>query len=307
MKSTILQEIFSRMNRSLDWNDYAIVLAIADAGSMAAAARQSGSSHPTLFRKLNAIEERLGVRLFERLRSGYVPTSAGEEMVAVAREMAELAANMERRLSGQDLRPSGLIRVTTTDTLLFGLLGVEFAQFRIAAPEISLEIIISNDVFDLSRREADIAIRPASAPEPHLVGRKLGVIRQAVYGHRALDLSQCAKDQPAALPWIGPSRSMIYDQLHAWMTRTGYDEFCCCRIDTLLGIYAAVRSGGGVAVLPAYLGEADSTLEKLGNFIDDLDVDVWLLIHPDLQQTARIRCLLDFLVQSRSIRRLLRD
>jgi DNA-binding transcriptional LysR family regulator len=100
---------------------------------------------------------------------------------------------------------------------------------------------------------------------------------------------------------------MFYDQLYVWMTRTGNDAFCGCRIDTLLGIYAAVRAGGGVAVLPAYLGDADSALEKLGNFIDDLAVDLWLLIHPDLRQTARVRCLLDFLAQSKTIRRLLRD
>lgn len=295
------------MNNLLDWDDYRVVLYIAEAGSLSGAARRDGSSHPTVFRKINAIEMKLGVRLFERFRSGYQPTAAGEEIVNAARDMAELANETERRISGRDLRPSGLVRIATTDTLLFALLTPEIARFRKLEPAITLEIVVSNEISDLSHREADIAIRPTSAPDPHLVGRKLGTIHQGVYASRQLDVNISASTPLHALPWLGPSPSMTYSQLHVWMKQERCDGACVCRIDTVLGLYAAVRSGIGVAVLPAYLAESDSDLRRIGPFIDDVAVDLWLLTHPDLRKTARVRKVLDLFATSDRIRSLLRQ
>lgn len=281
------------MNDTLDWNDYEIVLRIADAGSLSKAAQMLGSSHPTMFRRINAVEEKLGVRLFERFRTGYKATAAGEELVSVARQIAELTNNMERRLWGQDLRPSGVVRISTTDTLLSGLLAPEVARFRQLEPDITLVISVSNEVSNLSLREADIAIRPASSPDDHLIGRKLGRIRQAVYAHRRLDLGNEPAPPWKALPWVGPSPSMPYGQLHAWMRKVDCAEKCICRMDSVLAMYAAVRSGIGVAVLPCYLADRHINLARIGNPIDDVAVDLWLLTHPDLRRTARVRATLD--------------
>ncbi|PWE29356.1 LysR family transcriptional regulator [Maritimibacter sp. 55A14] len=286
------------MNKKLDWNDYEIVLRIADAGSLSKAAHLAGTSHPTMFRKINAVEERLGVRLFDRFRTGYQPTAAGDEIVSAARRIAALTNDTERRVSGRDLRPSGVVRVATTDTLLFGVLAPEIARFRQLQPEITLDVVVSNEVFDLSLREADIAIRPASSPDDHLVGRKLGLIRQAVYAHRSLDFGDTPRPPLETLDWVGPSSSMAYGQLHAWMRRTGCDEACVCRMDSMLGMYAAVRYGIGVAILPCYLADADSELTRLGESIDGVAVDLWLLTHPDLRRTARVRAVLDHFSES---------
>ena len=282
------------MNNKLDWNDYEIVLRIADAGSLSKAAHLAGSSHPTMFRRINAVEEKLGVRLFERFRTGYQPTVAGEELVSVARQIAELTNDAERRVSGRDLRPSGVVRLATTDTLLFGLLAREIVRFGKIEPEITLDVTVSNEISNLSQREADIAIRPASSPDDHLVGRKLGVIRQAAYAARTLDLGENSQPPWITLPWIGPSPSMAYSQLHAWMRNVGCDEKCVCCLDSVLAMYAAVRSGVGVAVLPGYLADADTKLTRIGNPIDDLAVDLWLLTHPDLRHTARVRTALNY-------------
>lgn len=282
------------MNDRLDWNDYETVLLIADAGSLSKAAHLAGSSHPTMFRKINAVEEKLGVRLFERFRTGYQPTAAGEELVSVARRIAEITNDTERRLSGQDLRPSGVVRVATTDTLLFGLLAREIAHFRQLEPEITLDIVVSNEITDLSLREADIAIRPTLSPDDHLVGRKLGLVRQAVYAHHTLDVGGKPRLPWKTLPWVGPSPSMTYGQLHAWMRKEACDEQCVCRLDSVLAMYAAVRSGVGVAVLPCYIADADTELMRLGNPLDDVAVGLWLLTHPDLRHTARVRAALKY-------------
>ncbi|ETX13703.1 LysR family transcriptional regulator [Roseivivax halodurans JCM 10272] len=281
------------MNNSLDWNDYRTVLRIAEAGSLSAAAKRTGSSHPTMFRRINAVEDKLGVRLFERFRTGYRLTAAGEEVAATAREIEGLTNETERRVGGRDLRPSGVVRLATTDTLLSGLLAPEIARLRHLQPEIVVEVSVSNEISDLSFREADIAIRPAAAPPEHLVGRRLGHIRQAVYASKESGTEGAGQDWQAR-PWIGPSASMPYPLLQAWTRANGCDRSCVTRMDSVLGMQAAVRAGLGVAVLPCYLAEPDPALRRLGGSIEDLAIDLWLLTHPDLRQTARVRAVLDY-------------
>lgn len=281
------------MNSKLDWNDYEIILKVADAGSLSKAARLSGLSHPTVFRRLNAVEEKLGVRLFERFRTGYQPTVACEELVATARQITELTINTERRLAGQDLRPSGVVRVATTDTLLHGLLVPEILRFRKSEPDITLDVSVSNEIMNLSFREADIAIRPVSSPEEHLVGKKLGTISQAVYAHRSLGLQDVDGWQCGGIPWIGPSPQMPYSQLHTWMREKDRDKKCVCRFDSVLAMFAGVKSGLGVAVLPCYLARSEPELVQLDETIDDVAVDLWLLTHADLRHTTRVRAALD--------------
>jgi DNA-binding transcriptional LysR family regulator len=179
------------------------------------------------------------------------------------------------------------------------LLAPAIAQFREIQPDIRLEIIVANEVSDLSLREADIAIRPAEAPAPYLLGRKLGRIEQGVY-------IRCQKgiEPPgrADLPWIGPSRAMAYDQLHSWMAKTGHDAACVCRMNTVLGMYTAVHAGMGAAVLPTYLAEAMGGLVSIEAPLADVAVDLWLLTHPDLRRTARVRAVLDYFASCELIR-----
>lgn len=283
------------MNDKLGWGDYEIVLRIAAAGSLTGAANEMGSSHPTLFRKINAIEEKLGVRIFDRLRTGYQLTPAGEEVAATARQIEELTNETERRVAGRDLRPSGVVRLATTDALLVGMLAPRIAGLRRIEPEIVLDVVVSNEISDLSFREADIALRPASAPDDHLFGRRLGTIKQAVYSARLSEPEDAGEPPWSAFDWIGPSNSMPYGQLHAWMRETGCDKSVVSRMDSVVGMHGAVRAGSGVAVLPCYLGDPDRDLRRIGPPISKLGVDLWLLTHPDLRHTARVRAVLDHL------------
>jgi len=298
VNSSKLKVSISNMNNILDWNDYRVVLLIAEAGSLSKAAKMAGSSHPTLFRKINAVEKKLGVRLFDRFQTGYQPTATGEEVIAVARQIADLTTDTERRVAGRDLRPSGTVRIATTDTLLFGLVAPLIEPFRQVEPDITLEIIAANEISDLSYREADIAIRPAAAPDQHLVGRKLGVIHQAIYASQGLVQKGLDPKNLKILPWVGPSRGMPYPELHSWMKDNRYNDACVCRMNTVLGMYSAVQSGVGVAVLPMYLAEAEPALMRIGEPIGPVSVDLWLLTHPDLRHTARVRAVLDYIAKS---------
>lgn len=282
---------FANMNRSLQWDDLRVVLAIVRAGSLSGAARGLGVSHATVFRRLQTVEERLGVRLFERGRSGYTATAAGEALAVTAEDMETRVLDVERQVAGRDLQPVGTVRLTTTDTLFDRVLSPLLAECRRAYPEIALEVVVPSQRVNLSRREADIAIRPSSNPPPTLVGRRVGVVRQAIYLHQQL-ASKAADWQ--ALDWIGPDDSMGYRSLDGWMRKQGVDGRCRLRVDTTRGLYAAVRDGLGPAVLPCYLGDSNPDLRRLDD-VPSLTSDLWLLTHADLRKTARIRVLMDFL------------
>ena len=286
------------MNRSAKWDDLRIVLAIAAAGSLSGAGRSLGLSHATVFRRIGDIEERLGVKLFDREKGGYSPTLAGEEVAASARRIEAEVLETERRVAGQDIRPSGIVRVTTTDTLLVGLLSPIFAAFHKEYPEISLEVAVSNQLFNLSKREADVAIRPSSSPPETLVGRKIATIAQAIYGRRNLIPVNNADFDIWTADWVGPDERMAYRPLDEWMVAHELGARCRYRVDTLLGMVAAVRDGFGLAVLPCYLCDGDERLTRVGEPLPALASDLWLLTHQDLRRVARIRTFLDFVAEA---------
>lgn len=278
----------------LPWDDLRTVLAIAQAGSLSGAARALGVSHATVFRRLGAIEQRLGVKLFDRGRQGYTPTSAGEDVAEAGERIEAEVVGVERRVAGRDLLPSGTLRITTTDTLLNGLLSPILAGFRRTYPEISLEVAVSNVLLSLSRREADLAVRPTQSPPENLVGRRAGSIAQAVYGPASVFPPQSEPPDLESVDWIGPDETLWYRQLDVWMKEQGYDARCHYRVDSLQGMQAGVRDGIGVAVLPCYLGDGDPRLTRLGDTLPELANDLWLLTHPDLRRVERIRAFMEF-------------
>src|SRR5918998_4996409 len=143
----------------LDWDDFKLVKIIAEANGLAGAADRLGVNHSTVFRRLGQLEEGLGVKLFERHRTGYALTAAGEEMTALAERMEEDVATFARKLAGQVVSPAGELRITTNDTLLVHLLTPVFARFASACPDVRLDVVLTNQALNLSKRDADVAIR----------------------------------------------------------------------------------------------------------------------------------------------------
>ena len=206
----------------------------------------------------------MGVRFFDRARDGYTATAAAEEVSALVRRLRADVLAVERRIVGRDLRPSGTLRVTTTDTLLFGWLSPGLREFRRAYPDIRLELVVSNDVFSLSKREADIAVRPAHKPDESLVGRRIGTIAQAPYMAKALATQADNTEALASIEWIGPDESMTYPAYDRWLEQDGLVERCRIRVNSVYGMLSAARAGLGVSVLPCYLGENDEQLSRVG-------------------------------------------
>jgi DNA-binding transcriptional LysR family regulator len=142
-----------------DWDDLRFFLAVALSGSLSGAARSLGVSHSTIFRRIGNFEQQLGVRLFDRLPEGYVLTAVGEEMRDSVTRIEDEIAALSLKVAGQDQRPRGTIRITTTDLLAAGVLPRHVAAFRTEQPGIEIEVVVADSLLDLTRREADVALR----------------------------------------------------------------------------------------------------------------------------------------------------
>ena len=293
-------------HRHIDWEDLRFVLAVADAASLAGAARALGVNHTTVLRRVNAFEERLGLRLFDRLPSGYALTAGGEEMLAAARAMAETVTALERRLFGQDLRLEGALRVTTTDTLMASVVPPVLARFREAHPGITLEVATQNTMANLTKREADVAIRPVVDPPETLVGRRVAGVAFAVYAAPAL---AATIDRPAAvpalagLPWVAPDDSLAGSGVARWMRAALPHVTVAMRADSLVSLAEAAEAGIGATALPCYLADGRPGLARMTPPIPELGAALWVLTHEDLRRTARVSAFTEFAFGALAARR----
>ena len=282
------------MHNALEWDDLRYVLQVGREGSLSGAARKLRVNHSTVFRRIGAIEQKLGVRLFDRQRDGYVPTPAGEAAIALAAEMDGEVVDLERRLAGQDLRPSGTVRVTTTDTLIDVLVPL-CAQFRADYPEILIDLVTGNEMLNLSRRDADIAVRPSSNPPGELHGRRIAGIALAPYASRTYLASVGGGGIDRVHQWIGLDDSLAHLGAYRWLRdNVAPDRIAFCSTAFLASRQAALHDMGA-AILPCYLADGFDELVRVAEPLPELGTDLWLLVHDDLRRTARVRVLLDFL------------
>lgn len=280
-----------------NWDELRIFLAVARAGSLSGAARSLGVNHSTVFRRIGTFEERLGVRLFERVPSGYLLTPAGEEMQEAALRVEEEVAAIGRRVRGQDLRLSGSLRITTIDMLALWLLPRHLTRFRQDYPGIELEVSVSNAALNLTKREADIALRIGNTPPESLVGRRVGRLVFAVYAardYRALHQESELRHHD----WIG------FDSEHAALARR-FAEFLpevqpAYRVNSVAAAVAAATVGIGLAPLPCAIADREQGLERICDLPASFTLDLWLLTHEDLRHTARIRAFMDFVAEALS-------
>lgn len=282
----------------MEWDNLRYILAIARTKSVAGAARQLKVHHTTVFRRLNALESSLGVRLFERLAKGYVLTLAGESMYHTALEIESKIATLDRHISGQDQRLKGIIRVTTTASLLRYLLTPCFAAFQREYPEIELEILESNQQYNLTKRDADIAIRTTNHPPEHLVGRKIARAAIAIYGSKNYLVKNENIDNITEHTWIGAEESlemvMYGNKLIQLLPQIKFEY----KVNTLMGILYALLNDMGIGLLFCYMGNSEPTLQSVRPTIPELGKDLWILTHPDICHVARISIFLDFIAEA---------
>lgn len=286
-----------QLSSSLD--DWLLVACVAEQGSLVSAARRLGISHATAFRRLGALERLLGVRLFERRAGRYLATSAGEALAEAGRGMQAQADAALLRVQGQDLRPQGLVRVASTEGVIGGLLVPLLPDLRKALPALNVHCSARNAFHNLSQREADLALRPATSPPGHLIGQCIGALRHAVYARRdkARRFQRAGLDQH---PWIALDDSASGSQALSWLARLLPLDQVTLRFSGLLMVRAACAEGLGLAVLPCFLGDTESKLVRIGDPVAECDSELWLLSHPELRETARVKALRQWLLKALS-------
>ena len=278
---------------AVDWDDYRYFLAIARAGSLTAAGRVLGVSQPTVSRRLETMERRLKVRLFDRTQRGYEMTPAAMDIYESVERVGEGLSDIERKVFGKDLRLTGSLRVTCTEVLLNGYLAPHVWQFLDRHPGIELGVICSDAQLNLSRRDADVAIRFTGRPPETLVGRRLAKTAFGVYGRNGETSNSQDRSNVEAWDWVG-----WHDEFYNRMLITGAFPDACIkhRVDSTAAMQSMVRHGLGVAVLPCYTADPDPGLCRLSpKLLSEGMPDLWILHHSDVRGVSRVSLFAEFI------------
>lgn len=281
-----------------DWNALKVFLAVQVDGTLAGAARELGVSHSTVFRRLNALEAELGGRLFDRAAGNYTLTEVGEEMLVHARGIAESFDELERRIVGRDVKPHGTVVLTAPSSFAYTHLPAYLARFATQCPEIDVELLVSNSVVNLSARQADVAIRVASSPADHLVGRQVAAVRWGLYTSRDYverHGSPASQDDLGGHRLIGAAGRLRDSPVFAWLERT-HPRDIVVRTDDLVAMSHLAGAGHGIAPLPDDL--ALQGLERVCALHRAGTNRVWVLTHPDLRKVERVRLTMRFLSEA---------
>jgi DNA-binding transcriptional LysR family regulator len=209
--------------------------------------------------------------------------------------MGEEIVSFERKATGQDLKPSGELRITTSDLVLLHLLNDILIGFRRAYPEIVLDVVVSNQRLNLSKRDADVAVRAIYQNPDPMSGRKVARIAWAVFGPSAMagqpfDLVTDGRnfDWLAFADHVSIARAMKWLKEHVGERRIVYKS------NTMIGLAEGVAGGMGMALLPCYVGTVVPGLAQLSPPLPELEGELWMVSHPDLRGTARVRAFLEF-------------
>ena len=279
--------------KDLDWEELKSFAVVADAGSIRRAARQLGVHHSTISRRIDNLEYSLAAKLFLRQPEGYVLSAAGEELVGVVRECGIRLNGAERLITGQDRDLNGTVTVTMAGPVAELIFAPRLVEFADLYPGIEVRIAATTQILDISRREADVAVRVDNNPPQSLVGKRLFPYYEAAYASREYLDAHDFEVAPEAARWISWK-----DTQEKFIDRTKEAGFGKV---PLWGYFpnpsvqrAAARSSLGLALLPCFIGDSDPQLVRASDRKPLKARDIWLLTHSDLRRTARIRAFMEF-------------
>lgn len=289
--------------KSLLWEDYRYVLAIARADGATKAAEQLGVNVSTAFRRLEKIEHAIQTVLFDRSRKGYVLTEAGREVVRAAEIMEQAAFAADRIVTGHDQQLTGEVRITATEALASCFLPRHVKSFQDIHPDLTVTIISENRVLSLAEREADIALRPRRPSDETLIGRKIATFRWGVYGSAELVDDLGPVKRPKDLKghhFIAWSGTPLAEQFDEWLSRSIPDVKLACRSSNLITNAQLASNSVGLTLLPCLVGGAWPGLKPVLAPLSGSGAnrEIWLAIHEDMRHNARVRALIDHIVEA---------
>ncbi len=281
----------------MEWDDFKYLLAVSRTGSLTGAARALKTSAATVGRRIMILEQRLGTRMFDRSQNGYTLTESGEAIRQKAEEVEEAVLSLEREAFGRDLRASGKVRVATAEDIASFIIAPRLVEFRRSHAGIVVEIVSNWDVANLTRREADVAIRTVRPNHGDYVVRQIGTWNCAVYvskslaGERKLTADQKSAPDIDVITWTDESQFRGGD----WFEKHAAKAPVVFAANSRHVQFAACKAGLGAAILPCIAADDDPELIRLIPAERVRSVPLWLVTHRDLLRTARVRAVMDFL------------
>ncbi|MGA7278974.1 MAG: LysR family transcriptional regulator [Desulfocapsaceae bacterium] len=285
----------------MDWDSYLYFLKVAENGNLNSAARKLGVNHSTVFRRINSLEERLQVRLFERSRKGYALTEAGEEIFSSVEMIENQIFDIQRKLLGKDIRLSGNLKISTTDTIGYYWLPPYIKAFKNQYPEILIDLDIQIRFTNLTKREADIVIPAVNMQPDFMVGRKLARIYFKLYASRSYINKY---GMPANVGefsshhFLVPNEALAALSVSQWLKKYVPAHCMAAASDKISTLFKFAQQDMGIAALPHYVGQSDDQMVEIMELPDDCHRNVWILTHPDLRNTARVKAFMQFMYQS---------
>ena len=289
----------------LDWNHLRAFLATAEAESLSGAARRLGLTQPTLSRQVSALEDTLALMLFERIGRGLVLTDAGRELLSHVQDMGLAAQRTAISANGQQSDLTGWVRITASDILSAHMMPQVVAQVRKVAPLLKVEVVATNDISDLMRREADIAVRHVRPEQPDLVARLVVEARGYFYGAKSF-LDRVGRPKTTAdlatMEWVafGDTEEIIR-HLAPHDIQLSEDA---CRASSHNGLVAweLAKAGLGICAMDAMVGDSAHGMERVLPNADGLPYPVWLVAHREIHTSPKIRLVFDILAQTLAAR-----
>jgi DNA-binding transcriptional LysR family regulator len=281
----------------MEWDDLRHFLAVARAGSLADAARLLKTSPATVARRVAALEAKLGARLFDRNQTGYALTESGAAIHKKAEEVEEAILSVEREALGRDLHASGRVRLATSDELAANLIAPHFGEFRRCHPHVLLEVVAQHDSVNLSRREADIALRSARPEQHNLMIRRAGWWKGGLYAAKSYAAAHDLKPGIRSflnLDIITWTEEFAHFRGGPWFAEHARDATVVLQANSRRIHYSACKAGIGLAILPCLSADRDPDLIRLLPPEQVFVAELYLVTHRDLARTARVRAVIDF-------------
>lgn len=276
-----------------DWENLRCFLAIAQAGSLSAAARVLKVDHATVSRRLGALEAELKVRLVDRLPRSCQLTALGQRIFSIAQEMDAAAFAVGRVARAEQSPMVGKVTLSVPPVLANNFFAKQLAAFKQRHPGIQLSLASQAQSVSLGRREADIAVRLFRPTEPGNVVRKLGTMPFALYASR----NYLYLHEPANWEFIGFDAQFADMPNQKWLLAAIGKRSIVCEVSDITTQHVAVRSGVGVANLPTFIGDGDPELQRLELDGEAFFREIWLVVHVDLRHAPLLRAVIEFVAE----------
>ncbi len=280
--------MIARTQYHLKPGDLEVLLALVRGGTLAAAGERVGADASTVFRSLQRIERGLGRALFDRSRAGYAATELGAQLAGHAERMEGVLEAARSAVAAAPAHVSGTVRITSTDTVLHGLVAPALHALRDRHPLLGFELHTGNELASLTRRDADIAVRATKRPPAHVVGKLVGPIRVAVYAAKKDGPRTFKAVQAGRTDWIAPDDALPEHPSVVWRKRRLPKVQPRYRVGSIQTVLELIARGLGVGVVPLFLAEGRSDVRRLTDPLEEAETELWLLTHPEARHLRRV-------------------